>query len=177
MARGDDVNRMRNDPIWNGLLEEMQSLLGQSTQLVFPMSWSEESALWFQEVERNAFRPQLQYSKADIRERLEMEGVLVLFILTDDLPEGLMLGYHLDDVPLETFYLDTIAVKHKGRGIGPVLVKWLVKWAKKNGYQRISLDTELENESGIRLRDFYLRMGFKEDHTDDIGNISMSFDL
>lgn len=171
------MNRMKNDPIWNGLREELQHLLGDDIRLVFPESWSDECTIWFREVEQNAFRPQLQCSEADIQERLQMEGVLALFMFVDTSPEGVILGYHLDDAPVETFYLDTIAVKQKGKGIGPILIRWLVKWAKKNGYEQVALDTELENERGIHLRDFYLKLGFKQSYTDETGNIFMSLDL
>ncbi len=171
------MNRMRKDPIWVGLRDELTKLLGVQIELVFPEAWSPQTSSWFRNVEQSAFRPDLRYSEEEILERLEMDGVLLVFVLTASIPEAFVLGYHLDEPSVETFYLDTIAVRQRGRGVGPALVSWLGKWAKKNGYQRIALDTELENEVGLRLRDFYLKMGFKQGHVDEVGNISMTLDL
>ena len=171
------MNRMRKDPIWLGLSEELTRLLGEPAELIFPESWSPDTSSWFRTVEESAFRPDLRYGEEEILERLEMDGVLLLFVLTSGMPEAFVLGYHLDESIVETFYLDTIAARQRGRGIGPALVRWLVSWAKKSGYQRIALDTELENEVGLRLRDFYIKMGFKQGLTDEEGNISMTLDL
>jgi GNAT superfamily N-acetyltransferase len=168
---------MRNDPTWIGLRDELASIYGQAVELDFPTSWSDKSNAWFKEIEKHSFRSELQYGDEEIRARLEMDGLLLLFVSVQGTPEALVLGYHLGEPTIETFYLDTIAVRMKGKGVGPALMRWLMKWAKKNGYQRMALDTELENESGLRLRDFYRKLGFVQGATDDVGNISMSIDL
>jgi ribosomal protein S18 acetylase RimI-like enzyme len=168
---------MRNDPIWIELRDELASIYGQAVELVFPQSWTYDSSMWFKEIEKHSFRSELQYRDEEIQERLRMEGLLLLFISVQGRPEALILGYHLDESVIETFYLDTIAVRMRGKGVGPTLMRWLMKWAKKNGYERIALDTELENESGLRLRDFYRKLGFIEGHIDENGNIPMSISL
>lgn len=168
---------MKGDPIWSGLRDELSSIASEEVALLFPESWSEKFADWFRGIELEAFRPDLRYSEDDFLERLEQSGLLLLFILLKGAPEACVLGYHLDDADIETFYLDTIAVRHRGKGYGKVLLKWLRAWAKKMGYGRIALDTELESESGFPLRDFYAKLGFRELYTDEDGNISMVCDL
>ena len=168
---------MKADPIWAGLREELGKIAQMPVTLLFPEAWSEELATWFRDIEVEAFRPELRYGPEDIQERLEQSGLLLLFILFNGKPEAIALGYHLEDAEVETFYIDTVAVKHRGRGTGRALFAWLAKWAKKMGYGRLALDTELENESGFPLRDFYVRLGFREVHADETGNISMVYDL
>jgi GNAT superfamily N-acetyltransferase len=175
---GDMMNKARRDPIWGQLKNELQPILGDRVEIVFPETWSEKYLSWFREIERSSFRPSLAYSEEEIMERLAEEDVLMMFITVDDCPEGLLLGYTYVDMPVETFYLDTIAVKQKGKGVGRIISMVLIKWAKKMGYKRMQLDTEYENEKGIPLNLFYESLGFKVvDIDDELGNITMQLPL
>ncbi len=101
-----------------------------------------------------------------------------MFILKDDSPEGLVLGYRLDDSPEDIFYLDTIAVRQKGRGIGKIILGALIDWARKMAYTMIQLDTEEENEVGLRLTYYYQQLGFRIINSEeDTGNITMQLTL
>lgn len=171
-------NRARKDPIWNEIRSGLKPILGDRMEIVFPDTWSETYLAWYREIEQSSFRPSLTYSEAEIVDRLAEEGVLLMFITVDDHPEGLFLGYTLGGVTAETFYIDTIAVKQKGRGIGRVILTVIIKWAKKMGYRVIQLDTEYENEKGFLLSSFYEHFGFKIVDTDDeIGNITMQLKI
>ena len=120
----------------------------------------------------------MTYSQEEIEERLRKEEVVMMFILLNDNPEGLVLGYRLEDSSDDVFYLDTIAVRQKGRGIGKIILRVLFEWARKMGYKRIQLDTEEENETGIRLSYFYQQLGFKViNFEEETGNITMSLTL
>ena len=172
------LNRARRDPIWGEIRSQLKPILGDKVELVFPEIWSERFLSWYREIEQSSFRPSLTYSEDEIMERLAEADVLMMFITVDGLPEGLFLGYTLDGVSVETFYMDTLAVKQKGRGIGRIVLTVLIKWAKKMGYHRIQLDTEFENEIGIRLSSYYERFGFKVvDIDDEIGNVTMQLTL
>ncbi|MFW9958482.1 MAG: GNAT family N-acetyltransferase [Candidatus Odinarchaeota archaeon] len=172
------MNRARKDPIWEEIRNGLKPILGDGVELVFPETWSETHLSWYREIEQSSFRPSLTYSEEEIMERLSEEDVLMMFITVDGHPEGLLLGYTLGGVSVETYYLDTIAVKQKGRGIGRIILTVLIKWAKKMGYRRMQLDTEYENEKGIPLSSFYEHLGFKiVDIDDEIGNITMQLTL
>jgi len=171
-------NRARKDPIWGEIRGGLKPILGDCVEVVFPETWSETYLSWYREIEQSSFRPSLTYSEAEILERLSEEDVLMLFITIDGHPEGLFLGYTLGGVTIETFYIDTIAVKQKGRGIGRIILTVIIKWAKKMGYRLIQLDTEYENEKGFLLSSFYEHLGFKVvDVDDEIGNITMQLKL
>jgi ribosomal protein S18 acetylase RimI-like enzyme len=173
-----NLNRARKDPIWGEIRSQLKPILGNEIELVFPETWSERFLSWYREIEQSSFRSSLTYSEDEISECLAEEDVLMMFITVDGLPEGLLLGYTLTGVLVETFYLDTIAVKQKGRGIGRIILTVLIKWAKKMGYRQIQLDTEFENEKGILLSSYYERFGFKVVEVDDeIGNVTMRLTL
>jgi GNAT superfamily N-acetyltransferase len=172
------MNKARNDPVWTEIVTLLRPILGYRTEIVFPDTWSQKYLSWFREIEQDSFRESLAYSEDEIGERLEKRDVLLFFVLIDGRPEGLLLGHTLDEALVETFYLDTIAVKKRGKGIGRVLVTVLIKWAKKMGYRRIQLDTEIEDEKGIRLTRFYEQFGFSIiDSDDETGNITMDLEF
>jgi len=172
------LNRARNDPIWKHIRTASVSILGEGVEVFFPEVWSEKYLSWYREIEQSAFRPSLRYSREEIDERLENEAVLMMFILNNNVPEGLVLGYRLEDTTEDIFYLDTIAVKQKGRGLGKNILKVLFDWARKMGFSSVQLDTEYENETGIRLSNFYQKLGFKVINTEEeTGNITMQLRL
>jgi GNAT superfamily N-acetyltransferase len=169
-----NMNKARKDPIWGEIRSQLIPILGSAVELVFPELWTEHFLSWYREIEQSSFRPSLTYSEEEIMERLAEEDVLMMFIAVGGRPEGLLLGYTLDGVSIETFYLDTIAVKQKRRGIGRIILTVLIKWAKKMGYRRIQLDTEFEDEKGTLLSSFYEHFGFKViDVDDEIDNVTM----
>jgi GNAT superfamily N-acetyltransferase len=71
------------------------------------------------------------------------------------------LGYSIPDESKKSFYLDTFAVKPRGKGIGNIVIKFLIRWAKTKKYHSIMLDTELKNEKGMPLQQFYAQHEFK----------------
>ena len=103
--------------------------------------------------------------------------VLLLFILVGENPEGIILGYPVERDQGLTFYLDTFAVKKRGKGIGRIVLSSIIQWAKQNEFTSIELDTEARNEIGIPLQRFYENMGFIVQRVEDNGNITMSLTL
>jgi ribosomal protein S18 acetylase RimI-like enzyme len=57
------------------------------------------------------------------------------------------------------FYLDTISIKpgHRGKGLGQLLIKAAIAWAKQLGHQKVGLLVDKENPAAKRL---YERLGF-----------------
>lgn len=173
-----NLNRARNDPLWKRIKTELTPILGKGVVVFFPQTWSNEYLSWYKEIEQNSFRPELIYSQEEIENRLAKEEVVMMFILKHRTPEGLLLGYRLEHTSEDVFYLDTIAIKQKGRGIGKIVLNILFEWARKMGYQSIQLDTEEANETGIRLSYFYQQLGFGIISSDDeTGNITMQLRL
>lgn len=172
------MNRSRNDPLWKQIEADLTSILGTGVTVFFPQAWSNQYLDWYKEIEADSFRTDLTYSHEEIKDRLQKDEVLMMFILKDERPEGLILGYRLEDTTEDIFYLDTIAIRQRGRGIGKLILKVLFNWARKMGYKLIQLDTEEENETGIRLAYFYQQLGFRIINSDEENeNITMQLEL
>ena len=160
--------------IWKRLVDHLKSQFGPSLHIVIPESPSEIHHTWFHELEKQSFRESLRYDEKELEERLKQEDVLFLFLIADDIPEGVILGNRVTRSDRKTFYLDTLAIRRKGKGIGKIVLSHLIEWAKASGYAAIELDTEAENEDGIPLKKFYETAGFMVQYIEDDGNITMS---
>ena len=73
---------------------------------------------------------------------------------------GLILGYRYQDDP-NFFFLDTIVVTKKKKGIGSILLDVLSQWSKFKNLKGIILFTEEFNHKNENLIQFYLKNGFQ----------------
>ncbi|MFW9919931.1 MAG: GNAT family N-acetyltransferase [Candidatus Thorarchaeota archaeon] len=157
---------------WNGLIPKIDALLETQTRIIYPGS-KDPYYQWFMELESGAFRAELRYSSEELEERLANEDLLFFFIASSGGREAVVLAYEDPDNPNSALYLDTIAVKSTGRGLGSLLMRALIDYAKAKSYLLIRLDTEQVNEKGQQLVRFYQSLGFHETDSTEDGNISM----
>jgi len=161
---------------WLQFKTELFKIYGE-TQIVWPKGCDETCFRWFQILEEEDFRFELRYTREEIIERLSHQDVLFFFVLKGEMPEILVLGYKLCDSDLPIFYLDTIAVRQRGRGIGHIVMEFIIKRTQKREYHAIVLDTEETDEKNIPLQRFYAEHGFKITARSDSGDITMRLDL
>ena len=166
-------NSKKYEAIWNELTKDIALLLKANVKLIFPETWNTDYYNWFQEIEQMAFRGELRYSFKEVEEKVNTEDVIFLFILVDNVPEAFILGNASQIETKRIFFLDTIAVKNQGRGLGKLMLKSLINWVKKEGYQGISLYTEDVDEKLLPLREFYEKIGFILVDRETDGNLSM----
>lgn len=159
------------------MIKQIQPFFENALRIIIPQSPSEEHQKWFHELEAQSFRESLRYDRKELEERLEQDNLLFLFIVANDNPEGVILGYQVTREKGKTFYFDTFAVRRKGKGIGRIVLNHIIEWAKASDYDVIELDTEAENEVGIPLQKFYESVGFVVERIEDDGNITMSLTL
>ena len=154
------IQKEKDNPIWRQLLHELASMYEGKLELVFPSEWNSECFSLFHSMEKSGFRRELHYSFEELLKNLESPELVFWFITEDNEPKIVVLGYSvLDDS--KSFYLDTFAVKPRGKGIGNVVMQFLVQWAKTKQYNSIVLDTEQKDEKGIPLQQFYTKLGFE----------------
>jgi len=163
-------------PLWIQLRQKLAIYFAESVSLVSPKEWNQTCMSWFNVIQDYSFRTELQYSYEEIEERLLKHGVLLFFVIVKEQPEAMVLAYPqgIEECP---FYVDTIAIKQQGKGIGHVIMTTLIDWAKQEGYTSILLDTEEINEKGRNLRHFYETLGFSVIALDDEGNLTMEIKL
>jgi len=171
------LNWKKNESIWRSLKLELNKKLKTSIELIFPETWNDKYYEWFQEIEKIAFREELRYSFQEIENRLNHNNVVFLFILVDNKLEATLLGYLFPDEVKHTFFLDTIAVKNYGKGIGVLVLSWFIKWLKKEKYKFLRVETEEMDEKKILLYNFYKNLGFILKERNDNGNLTMILKL
>ena len=151
----------KDNPIWRQILDELVNLFEGELDIVFPTEWNKHYFSWFHSMETAGFRRELQYSFEELTKNLEKPELLFWFITVDGEPQILLLGYSIPDEQTKSFYLDTFAVRRRGEGIGDIVMEFLIRWAKTKQFQAIVLDTELRDEKGIPLQQFYSKHGFE----------------
>ncbi|MFW9995731.1 MAG: GNAT family N-acetyltransferase [Candidatus Odinarchaeota archaeon] len=166
--------------IWQDLTNDIAKILNVPIEVHIPSSLDEKCINWFQKLDTLAFNVDLRYTLDELKERWNHEHHLLVFVLSDvmsdQLPIAMMMGYE-SPTGAEFFYLDTLAVVIEGKGIGKVMVKQLIKWAKVNNFTGIRLDTELLNIHGVQLVTFYEKLGFKKTNEDSKGDITLEIFL
>jgi len=162
--------------IWKEIVPTVDELLGRESHIIYP-GGTDPYYQWFVELESDAFRSELRYSAEELEERLSNDDLLFLFITSSKGREAVVLAYEDPDNPGSALYLDTIAVKTTGHGLGSLLMKTLIRYAIAKSYSRVRLDTEDMNEKGQKLVKFYQGIGFTTTETTDDGNVTMELTL
>ena len=161
------------NPLWQQLLRELAEKFKGEVEIVFPTQWNRHYFSWFHSMEQASFRRVLQYSFEELTKIIRKPELLFWFVLVDGEPQILLVGYSIRDGEAKSFYLDTFAVKRRGEGIGNKVIEFLIHWAKTKKYQTIVLDTELRDEKGIPLQQFYTKHGFVQVSTSERGDTVM----
>ena len=163
----------KNNPIWRQLLFKLAEKFEGTLDIIFPKEWNEQYFSWFHIIEEEDFRRELRYSFEKIAKTLENQDLVFWFVTMEGEPQIFLLGYSIPHEPVKSFYLDTLAVRRRGEGIGHIVMDFLIRWARTKQYQTIILDTELTDEKGIPLQQFYAKHGFKIIARSETGNVTM----
>lgn len=174
VLKRNPLNFKISNSIWEDLCNELGKKMHSKITLIFPSKFSDTLFEYFKEIEKEAFRKELRYNYNEIKERLGREDILFLFIFSDSNLEGLVLGYSTEVNSKNLFFLDTLAVKTRGKGLGKIIMNHLIEWLQSKGYEGISIFTEDVNEKNIQLREFYEKLGFVLESIDNKQNLSMT---
>ena len=163
----------KDNPFWRQLLRQLARIFKGEVEIVFPTEWNNHYFSWFHSMEETGFRRELQYSFEEVKKNLENPELVFWFITVDGEPQIILFGYSIPDGEAKAFYLDTFTVKRRGEGIGNIVIEFLIRWAQTKQYQAIVLDTELRDEKGIPLQQFYAKHGFKVVSISEKGDVIM----
>jgi ribosomal protein S18 acetylase RimI-like enzyme len=128
------------------------------------------------EIDHEKFRSELWYESNEIIEKSRKKDFVCFILYMSSKPTAFLYGYDDDNDP-KWFFLDTIATRVEGKGIGKMLMSLLKSYCSELGYQQIILYTEDQDEKGRKLRQFYESLGFKYKYTDKEKGIIMSYDI
>jgi GNAT superfamily N-acetyltransferase len=163
--------------LWSQLVTELSRHYEGTLKVVFPAELDERTYSWFRAIEDYNFRAELRYSFDEMKLILSKPELLFLFVFKDELPEIVVLGHTNPNEPERVFRLDTFAINKRGKGIGHIVMDFIIKWARAKQYLAITLDTEETDEKGIRLQRFYEKHKFVVIAREPNGDITMKCSL
>lgn len=147
-----------------------------NTHIVIPEKLTPEVLNWYHEIDITAFREELRYSDEELQDRWNKNNRQLVFLVDDSGPLAVHLGYDLE-INSDTYYIDTLASKIEGKGIGSILTNFIKEYANDEDYTELQLDTESFNERGVPLGHFYEKNGFMIVESYPNGNITMKLKL
>jgi GNAT superfamily N-acetyltransferase len=151
----------KNNPFWQQLPKKLIGFYEGKLELVFPKELNKHYFSWFHKIEERGFRQELQYSLEQLEESLKKPELILWFLTVNDEPKIILFGYPIQQENKKIFYLDTFAVNPRGKGIGNIIIEFIIRWAQTKKYTAIILDTELKDEKGFPLKEFYEKHGFE----------------
>ena len=161
---------------WNSIATDVNEKFKTHIRVVIPDELTDEVLKWYHQIDQTAFRDELQYSDDELRERWEKPNKQFIFLVDETGPLAVHLGYDLEK-DSDTYYIDTLATKLEGKGIGSILANHIKEYAKEEEYTDLQLDTEAVNERGVPLKHFYEKNGFIQTESSPDGNITMKYKI
>ena len=133
--------------------------LGENIKIGFRTHLDERIIQKITEIDHEKFRSDLWYSREELIEKSQKKDFICLIVHIDGEPTAFLYGYD-DEFDPHWFFLDEIATKQEGKGIGKVLIVLLLVYCYELDYTFVTLYTEDQDEKGRRLREFYEHLGF-----------------
>ena len=139
--------------------ERLTEKLGEPVTINFRTYMDDRLLEKITEIDHEKFRSDLWYSRDELVEKSKMKDFLCLIVHNKGEPVAFLYGYD-DEFDSHWFFLDEIAARPEGKGIGKVLIVLLLVYCFELNYTFITLYTEDQDEKGRRLREFYEHLGF-----------------
>lgn len=150
-----------------------------SIEVVHFCEWTQSLQQMLTEIEILAFPLELRYEFCEMQERSLKSGFEGVILKKDACPLALILIYEVHYLGSTYIYLDTLAVRIAGTGIGSILLQLLLDRVVVRDYAGVMLDTEsASNKANLSLVDYYQRFGFKIIEKDfHSGNVTMLYEF
>jgi GNAT superfamily N-acetyltransferase len=155
---------------------KISSSLGKRCRIEIVIDMDEALMEMVQSIDRQKFRPELQYSQDELYERGIKKGFILFLVRCEEEPVATFFGY-ADPVDGKGFFLDSVATLLEGKGVSSILVLLALIYCYEAGYGYVQLYTEEEDEKGRRLRQFYEHLGFNVTLGDPLNGLCMKHDL
>jgi ribosomal protein S18 acetylase RimI-like enzyme len=156
--------------------ERLSEKLGEKATVNFRTYIDETLIKKLTEIDHEKFRSELWYSNEELLEKSLKKDFICLVADINDEPTAFLYGYD-DEFDPHWFFLDEIATRTEGRGIGKVLIVLLLVYCFELNYTFVTLYTEDHDEKGRKLREFYEHLGFTYMTTDPELGVIMKYQI
>lgn len=150
--------------------------LGETVNIGFKTYLDQKTIEKMTKIDHEKFRSELWYSSDELLEKSLKKDFLCLIVHLNGAPAAFLYGYD-DEFDSHWFFLDEIATRVEGKGIGKMLIVLLLVYCFELGYTFVTLYTEEHDEKGRRLRDFYEHLGFTYMSTDPEVGVIMKYKI
>jgi ribosomal protein S18 acetylase RimI-like enzyme len=127
-------------------------------------------------LDHEKFREELWYTHEEFMEKTRQKDFVCLVLSVDGEPSAFLYGYDYAEDP-QGFFLDEVATKIEGKGVGKILITLLMVYCFELGYISITLYTEESDQIGRRLKEFYEHLGFKYTSSDPERGVVMNYQI
>lgn len=156
--------------------ERLTEKLGENVSIGFRTYLDQKTIEKITAIDHEKFRSELWYSSDELIEKSLKKDFLCLVAHVNNDPVAFLYGYD-DEFDSQWFFLDEVATRIEGKGIGKVLILLLLVYCFELGYAFITLYTEEHDEKGRRLREFYEHLGFTYMSTDVEHGVVMHYKI
>ena len=139
---------------------KLRENLGRECRITIHTQMSDELTQVVETIDHEKFRPELQYTIEELMARIGNGGFVMFMLTCDGEPTAFFYGYN-DESDVSRFFLDSVATRVEGKGIGSIMVTLALVYSHDVGYRSVELYTEEEDERGRHLVKFYEDMGFE----------------
>jgi len=150
--------------------------LGENVSIVVRHFLTESIISRLVEIDHEKFRSELWYNSKELIDKTRKKDYVCLLLYVSSKPTAFLYGYGDENNP-NWFFLDEIATKVEGKGIGKTLIRLVQAYCYELGYHQIVLYTEDQDEKGRMLRQFYQSLGFIYMYTDPEKGVVMNYSV
>ena len=154
--------------------DKLSRSMGGECVITVHRSLDDELKRVIMEIDHQKFREELRYDGAEIDERINTGGFLLLLLRLDGRPVGFDYGYDDEE---GTFFSDSSATLIERKGVGSILTALELIYCFWRGYRTSKLVTEERDEQGRPLREIWGKFGFTVAEVDPGTGIEMRLTL
>lgn len=157
-------------------VERVEERLGSPCSITVHTHLSEAMLAKLEAIDHEKFRQELWYSRTELLEKTRKKGFVCFILSVGHEPVAFLFGYDYD-AGSQGFFLDELATRVEGKGVGKVLITLLLVYCYELGYTSVFLYTEDLDQDGRHLRDFYEYVGFSYVATDPALGVVMRYSV
>jgi GNAT superfamily N-acetyltransferase len=171
-------------PSWIPTLEEaifttksrLYEKLGKICDIVIFVSPNNQVLDIIETIDHEKFREELWITNEELEAKTRRKGFIAFLIYFENQPIAFLYGYQNPE-NTSGFYLDEVATRIEGKGVGKILIVLSLIYCVEAGYTHITLYTENSDEKGRRLKEFYEHIGFQLIENENEYGILMRYDI
>jgi len=157
-------------------VERAEEKLEQGCSITIHTHLSDDIIAHLEGIDHEKFRQELWYTRDEFLEMARQKDFVCFVLSVNREPVAFLCGYDYQADP-QGFFLDEVATRIEGKGLGRILIILLLVYCYELGYGSVVLYTEDLDQEGRPLREFYNNLGFSYVTTDPHLGVVMRYSI